>query len=389
MFSMQIKNVGFTTLALLVLGTAFLVSCRGKGAVEKVLPEIKSTQKNHLWYCFDENGFVQTEGPQLSPQVLEKPWTEAVRISSAASAPVTLDGKDRGYALVNRLGMLMFTEKGIQLQKDTSIFSGVTADSMVFSNDRPVFYLYRSSFFNKAAENGQLVTVQPSRPFLVELNPEAKVFFPLVTYSNLNLADDADIIGYFWDGKTWACSAKRILSDRVEFSYFYWVPDVPITDMSPALSSLGKNSFRPSSEDDFRALNMPKLFSQAPDELKGLLASIPADYTVSVLWRDGSGTTPVLYYQQGTGTAPLEACGALVPGCGYSVAVFSDGTTYIDTKEKKFAFRLPLLPAGYSYGEFALAADKLYVAWEQSSFYKTGRSGFIEVSLPDVIKMVQ
>ena len=43
------------------------------------------------------------------------------------------------------------------------------------------------------------------------------------------------------------------------------------------------------------------------------------------------------------------------------------------------------MPAGYNYGEVAIAGNYLYVAWEQTIFYKTGRSGFISVNLEDVL----
>jgi hypothetical protein len=44
--------------------------------------------------------------------------------------------------------MLTLDDSGPTLHTDASIFTGVTADSLVFSSQTPLFYLYRSSFVN-------------------------------------------------------------------------------------------------------------------------------------------------------------------------------------------------------------------------------------------------
>ncbi|MBQ3648972.1 MAG: hypothetical protein II957_02110, partial [Treponema sp.] len=88
------------------------------------------------------------------------------------------------------------------------------------------------------------------------------------------------------------------------------------------------------------------------------------------------------------GASPVSAHGIEAPLAGYVACVFADGTTYIKktaADSQTVAFRLPLMPAGYNYGEVAIAGNYLYVAWEQTIFYKTGRSGFISVNLEDVL----
>lgn len=348
--------------------------------------EISPVQKNHVWYYFTENSFVKSDLPQNSPEVHERPWTESVRIASSGAVPVSQKSdSNEAYALVNRLGMLVFSGQSISLCTDASIFSGVTADSMVFSDESPVFYLYRSAFFNVDYEKSISAAVQKDRPLLVEYDPKAKMLYPLVSYSNLNLSDDQQIAGFFWDGKTWTCSAKKSVDSRVEFTYFTWEPNVPITQLSPALTSSDSFVFKKSSEDQFFSLSQPKSFSSAPSQLKDLVQSIPDEFTFSVVWKSSEGTSPVQYLQQGSGSVPLSANASA--GKKYVAAIFSDGTTYIKSSESDdvSAFRLPLLPAGYIYGDFAISGDFLYVAWEQSSFYKTGRSGFLQVNLQSVL----
>lgn len=355
------------------------------------LQQISFMQKSHKWYYFTNNSFEQIDLPQHAPQVLERPWTEAVRISSAASVPEKVSGTAQAYAVVNHLGILAFTQDSIETYNDESIFPSVTADSLVFSKGKPVFYLYRSTFFNENIDDSHENTdALPIRPFLVEFDPATNLFFPLVSYANLGLAQDDEISGYFWDGKTWTCSAKRVLDNQVEFRYFLWQPLVELTELSPALSA-DRYIFKNATEETYRQLNMPHLFSDAPAELKELVASIPAEFSFYVSWRDATGTSPVNYYQPGnTSGASMNAKGLCADAAGYTAIVFSDGTTYLKKKsgEKVFAFRLPLLPAGYTYGEAAIAGNSLYVAWEENNFYKTCRTGFIKINMTDVIAKV-
>lgn len=344
--------------------------------------------KDHDWYYFDESGFKKIDLPQNTPEVFQKPWTESVRISSASSAVSSSDGKKipfQAFALVNKKGLLCFSDDQIQLFQDDSIFSAETAGSLVFSGGIPVFYFYRSSFFSDS--DGSAEIIHDSRPFLVKFNADSRIFFPLVSYKNLNLDESDQITGFFWNGETWACSAKKILNEGVEFSFFYWQPLVDLAELSPAL---GQETFlfRPLTEEKYKELNLPKLFAESPRELQTLLSSIPKEFSFYVSWRDLSGTSPVSYCQIGNGDNPLSAFAGVSFPPKYSSAVFSDGTVFIRNifgDEKTKAFRLPLLPKGFSYGESAIAGDTLYTAWEESSFFKTGRAGFISVNLKEVL----
>ncbi len=77
--------------------------------------------------------------------------------------------------------------------------------------------------------------------------------------------------------------------------------------------------------------------------------------------------------------------------------MFSDGTTYLTRsllsgntfEDTVIALRLPRLPAGFVYGETAVYGSTLYVAWEETDFYKTGRSGFIAVNLTEIGRQLE
>ncbi|MBQ0040292.1 MAG: hypothetical protein KBS64_07695 [Treponema sp.] len=366
-----------------------LSSCSKKKTTELPVPQNFKSVKNHVWYAFDESGYKKVELPQKADVVLEKPWTEAIRISSAGSIVTSGDSGLKSpygaYAIVNKKGLLAFSDSSIDLYPENSIFNIDTADSLVYSGGMPVFYLFRSTFFNDNLDVQE--SIHKSRPFLVEFNPASKVFYPLVSYENLKLTETDQISGFFWNGNTWACAAKKSVSAGMEFSYFYWQPLVALADLNPAM---GQETFLFNSltEEDYKKLNMPKLWNSAPEELKKLLSSIPEEFSFCVSWRDDSGTSPVSYCQMGTSDFMLNAHGGVSPLSGYCCAVFSDGTTYIKKiGEDKVcvAFRLPLLPSGFTYGEEAISGDMLYVAWEESSFYKTGRAGFIAVDLKAIV----
>ncbi|MFA6936984.1 MAG: hypothetical protein WCQ67_02000 [Treponema sp.] len=382
-----------------ILASIFLVtSCSKKSAFDDI-KELDSTKENHTWYYFTENSFKEIDLPQNAPKALEKPWTESIRISSMASVPDSSNSYEyNAFAVVNRLGILAISSDTATLFSDASIFPSDTADSLVFSNGTPVFYLFRSTFFNEGILSGsnsllenysveKNSSVSLSRPFLVEFNPQSKISYPLVSYSNLKLSDNDQITGYFWNGKTWACSAKKIKEDKVEFSYFSWEPLAPLTELSPALN---KDVFVFSSltEDGYRKLNTPLLFEEAPVELKDLLTSIPKDFSFYITYRDNSGTSPISYYNEGTESiTPLNANAQIAKRSGYIAALFEDGTTYLEntTTFTRTAFRLPKLPVGFSYGEFSIAGNYLYASWEENNFYKTIRSGFIKIDLDKVL----
>lgn len=380
------KNLlfAFKIFALSFSLTLLFASCSKKNSSQNLYENLPTIQKKHSWFYFTENGFEKIDLPQNAPQVLEKAWTESIRISSAANLPYNKQNSYSAYALVNRLGMIAFDGENAKLFTDNSIFSQDTASSIVFSDGIPLFYLYRSSFFNtKAFEQNQIL--QSARPFLIEFNPETKIFYPLVSYENLNLSETDQITDFFWDGKTWTCSAKKQISNGVEFSYFKWEPLVNLTDLNPALSS-NYFSFSAITEDEFKKINMPKLFSDAPDDLKEILKFIPQNLTFYVSWRDTSGTSEKFYFQQGISNIPLNANAAIISLSKYLAAIFEDGTSYIKQIEenKTVAFRLPRLPENFSYGEFVISKNTLYVAWEESNFYKTSRSGFISVDLENL-----
>ena len=74
--------------------------------------------------------------------------------------------------------------------------------------------------------------------------------------------------------------------------------------------------------------------------------------------------------------------------------MFQEGTLYLEGAldgrrilrgGKPVAIRLPKLPQGFRYTSFVISGTSLYAAWEETDFYKTSRSGFIQVNLDETL----
>lgn len=349
-------------------------------------PETLPATETHRWYAFTGSGFESVDLPQRAPSVLARPWTEAVRISSAVAVPQSgATSRYLAYALVNRLGLLCFSQDGIEFYEDSSIFANESAASLLFVKGEPLFSLYQSTFFSSGLDNEE--TIFSSRPFLVYFDPQSRIFFPLVSYENLNLEESDQITGVLWDGDTWVCAAKSASEDGVDFTYFCWNSVVPLLDLSPAIQS-SVFSFENITEAQYQELNMPRMFRESPQELQDLASSLPEELSFYVTYHDSSGISAKSYLKGDGEGSILNARASLSSPAKYSVIVFEDGTTYIQKTgdpSSKVGFKLPLLPQNYIYGEEVIAGDTLYVAWEETSFFETGRAGFISVNLNEII----
>ena len=132
------------------------------------------------------------------------------------------------------------------------------------------------------------------------------------------------------------------------------------------------------------------------------MSSIPQNFSFSVECKNSGGTSPKTFISGsdfGSETAESSENSFLINAHAiiaddWICAVFSDGTTYFNgaldgepilNNGKNAAFRLPKLPQNYIYGPFCISGTTLAVAWEESDFYKTGRSGFLTVDLKKVL----
>ena len=72
----------FILLMITIIMSSLFFSCK-EANQEK--PQEITKLKAHQWYYFTHRGFYPVVLPQEAPEVAEKPWTEAVRISAAGN----------------------------------------------------------------------------------------------------------------------------------------------------------------------------------------------------------------------------------------------------------------------------------------------------------------
>lgn len=378
-----------TAAGLLILTAIFAVtSCKkdGKNAGVEVVETAVKAPKAHHWYYFNRQGYQSVDLPQNTPKQSILPWTEAIRISSmncdGVSTSASLDENQKGYATVNRLGMMIFDGGKMEFVNDVNLFPGRTAGNLVFSNGEPVFSLYKSSFFNDKHNDGQ-------HPFLVHFDVKSKIAYPLVNCENLiENGVNCEVTDYVWDGRTWTCSVKNEIDSKNEFTYVTWESGLPVLSLSPVKTRDAIIKTECTAE-DFRKLKEPLKFSQSPERLKKLLKGLPSTvYSVIEVYTAG-GTSPRVYTNTSIDNEKaLNATGILNET--WSAVLFQDGTLYMEgaldgrrilRNGKTIALRLPKLPQNYIYTSFCVSGTYLYASWEESDFYKTGRAGFLQVDL--------
>lgn len=364
-----------------------LSSCRNKNNLPVTeAPQILKT--SHNWYYFSDGEYHKTDKIQNVPTSIAKPWTEAVRISSAAIEADQNEGIPKAYATVNRSGILVFESDRIYLCTDKEIFGGRTAGNLVFAQKTPFFSVYKSTFFNETKS-----AVQLKHPFLVQYDPEQKLIYPVINVENLGLEESAEINDFVFDGQYWTCSIKNSTAEKIDFSYLTFQTKENINLITPynAEKMLHISS---ADTDSFRNARKFRDYSEAPERLKKLLESIPerVNFTVSVT--NAFGHSPRTFSRvNGRADSEILSAKALISDT-WAACLFSDGTLYLQgalynknilNGGKPLGIRLPKLPEKFTYGDFVISGTMLYSSWEETSFYKTQRSGFLSADLNEIL----
>lgn len=374
----SIKKITFSISVILFIFS----SCSKKQ--EQQIANVELPSKNHTWYYFHNGNFFTTEKPQLSPEIIKKPWTEATRISCASVANDFSESTPQGYAIVNTQGILVFQDKDIEYCKDSTIFSNNTADNIVFYEGYPVFSVYKSSFFNSE------ITTNKDNPFLIQFNPETKIFYPILNNNNLNTT--GNIIDYIWNGTYWTCCAKSKQNEKIDFSYFTFQPKINLLSITPTTAE-NNIHISQTSVSEYRNIKEQVPFTKAPERIKHLLKTLPQNISFELkCYTTGSHSPRNFHKTNNSSNQTLKASGIIAES--WTAVLFQDGTLFLDgalynrsvlNKGNPLALRLPKLPAGYTYNDFVITGTSLYAAWEETSFFQTGRSGFLHVNLENLL----
>ncbi len=353
---------------------------------ETQMPEIKPIpKKSHKWYYFTYDGFKQVSLPQKAPQVLLKPWTEAIRISSG----ITIGTE--GFLTVNKLGLLNCEpqdENQAKLSVDNQFFANLTVDNMTSLDGFPVFHVYKNPEFNSVANTNS------NHPFLVQYHPESSVFMPLLFTEDLDYSTGIEVSDVIYNNSEWTVTLKSADSSKKEFEYLTFSSYESLINTEP---NKRKDIITATeiTEGEYRSKLLPKNFSQAPEKVKSLLSRLPETFEYFIEIAEPNLGIKSSYIKKSSknteSSIPMEA--QVLLNDTFSLAVFTDGTTffegaiqdkYVINNGNPVAFRLPKLPMGFSYSTIIVENNILYVAWEEKVFYEVGRTGFLTVDLEKV-----
>ena len=349
---------------------------------------VEITKKNHAWYYFSTHSFHQVDKPQLAPSQALKPWTETIRISSANNSTETSDNIT-AYAIVNRLGVLKFNGDEIFLSPDVTLFTDRTAGNLVFMGNIPLFSVYKSSFFNDTIVDPNYKNDDSAHLFLVQFDSTAKISYPLINSNNLTTKKNSEVTDFYWNGREWCCSIKTISDTKNEFSYMMFKPQIPLLAISP--STAAESIYTEETDvDTFRECKKQINYKDAPERIKKLLSGFDTKLPFQITVKNAGGFSPRVYTNEVTSSTEKELHAAAILSQSWSAALFEDGTLFLEgalpgrhilRSGMPVAIRLPKLPTGFVYSDFVISGTTLYAAWEETTFYKTGRSGFLQVNL--------
>ena len=350
---------------------------------------VEITKTNHAWYYFSGTNFHLTDRPQNSPSQNQKPWTETIRISSANNEACTQNSDSKAYAVVNRLGILSFNDEEITLSQDTSLFTDRTAGNLVFLNNTPVFSVYKSAFFNDTILAPNYKNDSQAHLFLLQFDPVAKISYPVLNCNNITDQINSEVTDFYWNGLEWCCSIKTISDVKNEFSYIKFKPLVHLLAISPSTAD-NKLQIEECDADFFRSCRVHHDYANSPDRIKKLLAGFDTKLPFIIEVKNAGGSSPRIYENSVSASTEKQLNAKAILSASWSAALFEDGTLFLEgalpgkhilRSGKPVAIRLPKLPVGYVYSDFVISGTTLYAAWEESSFYKTGRAGFLQVNL--------
>lgn len=385
----------FTLICTLTLFSLLFTGC-GKKKNESTpvtpdTPTVNIKNSNHTWYCFSVDSLVEIEKPQNAPYLPMTPWTEAIRVSSANNCAQSEGGNCKAFAIVNRIGVLSFDNDNVVLSPDVSLFTDRTCGNLVFLNDTPVFSVYKSAFFNDTITDPLYKDENTQHLFLVQFDENAKISYPIINCNNLTAEPNSEITDYNWDGLNWSCSVKTITDIKNIFSYITWKPTAPLLSISPK-NAKDKIVIEEIDVDTFREANAQLEYKKAPERIKKLLAGFSGNIPFTVEIKSAGGNSPRVYVNQLENSPKKELLAKGIIAQSWSSVLFEDGTLFLEGAlpgkhilrgGKPIAIRLPKLPAGYVYSDFVISGTTLYAAWEETSFFKTARSGLLKVNLDE------
>ena len=183
---------------------------------------------------------------------------------------------------------------------------------------------------------------------------------------------------------------KLEISDvKNEFSYIKFKPLVSLLAISPSTAE-SKIQIEECDADFFRRCKVHYDYEDSPDRIKKLLTGFDKKLPFIIEVKNAGGSSPRIFENNVSETTEKQLNAKAILTANWSAALFEDGTLFLEgalpgkhilRSGKPVAIRLPKLPVGFVYSDFVISGTTLYAAWEETSFYKTGRAGFLQVNL--------
>lgn len=357
---------------------------------------LKQEDITHRWFYFTDEGFKETRHPAYVQKKEPRAWTEAVRISSRISIDET------GFFTVNKLGILICpSTSGVQtkgiahktfLVTNKELFANTSMGKLFIAGNKPVFSLYTNDILQSQVQTAKNI------PLLVSFNLEKKDFTSILMQDDVERASVlldkknqlpaySTLREFIYKDEDYFLLFKNNNNQKIDFFSYKLGDGLPLESSAKTTIKL-----EPIALYDFRELTRPHSFSFVNGKFQSLLKTLPQNFSFFIDYCQ-IGSTHVEQYLRGALTEKTPSAFA-VQSHNAGLVVFEDGTVFfagmlpfkhVLKSGEPIIFKLPKLPEGFMYGPALLAGSTLFVAWEETSFYATLRSGYIAVDLEAIL----
>lgn len=316
------------------------------------------------------------------PAVAFRPWTEAVRVADSCIVHEPL-------FLINKCGLYSLDElqSGRQLPVRHDLFKHTTAGTAYCIGTQYFIRVYQNSVFlpDSIADNEYFL-----------LRADAGSYTPVAAARRLQLPATAQCKILDYANGNWYASFKADSGNSISFFY------VKCKDFSDFIRDDAFMHVERISAEDFRNACEPAGYRFMPDILKELADNIENRFALHIRVFTKDQTYGTVFFKPAT--IQKDAADPNGIGEGYTLEghalyymregdkhtaaiLLPDGTLAFNTSELgTHTIRLPALPRNGKYTSFFLSDTQITAAWEESTFYQVGRSGFFTARLDELLR---
>ncbi|UTC78434.1 hypothetical protein E4O04_10670 [Treponema sp. OMZ 799] len=334
---------------------------------EKTEAETKSL--NIRWYYFTQAEksetpcLKQTDSPEKVPKQDFMPWTEALRVSGLGLM------YDPPLFLVNKAGILpafpIEEEPKIEIKSE---FYTKTAEGFYKTGIGSLLRLYTNTIFSS-------VLPDESPSSLLRYNSVNGELLSLIRPEHFKLTTGSQLSALEFD-KKWFAAFKTEQGDHVTFDYFSF----------SSFEDLLKGTYSVISQEEFINASSPSSLVGDKDGIGKILKMTGKNIKAEIFSED-LNTKQVIFYQN-TNNSYAGDFEITASVCQFTpennqnpfkaVLLETGRLFYTDTETQEWKeISLPALPQDFIYTYFVIKNDIIISAWEEQSFFETGRTGLL------------